>query len=351
MRGIRNWSRLEYAEGVSGLDIYRKLFALYLLLAVVPGRYAWVAQFPDAFFVPPLGPALIFSGFPPSLFFSLVHIGIAICAVLLLAGRHVVAASYLAAALLFGGNLFAYSFGKINHDILLVLAPIVLARAWDDNPRAGHQPTNAQPLAMLALLIALGMFSAALPKIQSGWLVWDQPALLVHLARNFFVTERPSLLAEILLGVESLWVWKTLDYSTVLLEAGFLFAFLRFGLMRVFLAMACLFHVGVLIIMDIAFSSNVMVYAAFVSWHRRALRRPMTWLSTFGGHVRQLPLWVLMVAALLMAGAGEVVDTSGLRSFVNRTVVVLGAMVAIGYLVARLPRRDSQEEAPTAEPR
>jgi hypothetical protein len=60
--------------------------------------------------------------------------------------------------------------------------------------------------------------------------------------------------------------WELLDWGTVLFEMGFLVAVVRKRTMRLFLAAAIGFHLGTLLMLNIAFVFNYIVYAVFISW-------------------------------------------------------------------------------------
>ncbi|SMO41833.1 hypothetical protein SAMN06265218_102172 [Fodinibius sediminis] len=76
----------------------------------------------------------------------------------LLIGYKTVYSSLAVAMLLFIGNAWAYSFGKINHDIFLILVPLVLALMyWRQGFSTGkkNQP-YAWPIPVFALIIGGG---------------------------------------------------------------------------------------------------------------------------------------------------------------------------------------------------
>ncbi len=62
---IDHWIFREYAPLTRGLPLYRIVIALWLLLFILPGNSA-VSELPAFFFRPALGPAHLFTGFPPS---------------------------------------------------------------------------------------------------------------------------------------------------------------------------------------------------------------------------------------------------------------------------------------------
>ena len=64
------------------------------------------------------------------------------------------------------------------------------------------------------------------------------------------------------------------DWLTVAMEFAILLVLRWWRAFRIALASVVLFHLGVLLTMNIVFSSNVVVYGAFVSW-AAALSRPI----------------------------------------------------------------------------
>src|ERR1051326_2885194 len=113
----------EYKTSATSLAIFRISFAIYLLIVVLPENL-WVSNFPDSFFNPPIGLTLFFRGFPGDPFFYLVNSLAIIAAVFLLFGYWTRVASISFALLHLTCNYWAYSFGKINHDIFLILIPL-----------------------------------------------------------------------------------------------------------------------------------------------------------------------------------------------------------------------------------
>jgi hypothetical protein len=276
------WIFREYTVPAAGLPIFRVVYGLIALIVFFP-RHLWISHHPDVFFFPRVSMTIFFSGFPDMWFFVLLNFIMIGSALALILGYRVFWASLLLAAALLTGNSFAYSFGKINHDIFIILIPLVLAFSnWGDRLKTGNWnkqnspgkdtgrwhdlKQTGWPLALLAMLVSLGMLTAAIPKITSGWLDPSVSALMGHLARNYHITERSTFLAEFFLVHNNLAFFKLLDYSTLVLEAGFMIAMFRWRWFLTFCAAACLFHFGVLLMMGITFVNNVIAYAAFVPW-------------------------------------------------------------------------------------
>ena len=202
-------------------------------------------------------------------------------AVALLFGWQTRVASFALAASIFAGNAWSYSFGKINHDILFIVVPLVMGfSGWGDalsvdaTRRKGPPRTNAWPLALLALLMGFAMFTAGWAKLKSGWLDPTSHATQGQLILNYFVQNRTDGLSSLALGVEAPWLWEMLDQSTVLLECALLPAALSRTAFRVNLALLTFFHVSVMLVLRIEFPANLLGYAAFVDWEAVARKVP-----------------------------------------------------------------------------
>ena len=253
-----------YRASARSLAILRVLFGAALLGLLLP-RYQWIAGFPDEFFTPPPGPASLFGGFPTRAFFVGVDTVLITATVFLIAGRHVTVASIAITGALLTGNTWAYSFGKIDHDILLVLLPAFMAAAgWQ-----GTGPTRARPMASYTLVVALAMATGAWQKLASGWLDPSASAVLGHSAA--FSGSSNGWLWRAALEYLPLGGWKLLDYTTLAFESAFILVVFRATAFRALCGLGCLFHVVVGHMMRITFVSNLPAYAAFVDWEDLAV--------------------------------------------------------------------------------
>ena len=265
---------IEYATSNSSLGIYRILFAACILFVYLP-EHLWVSEFPNSFFTPPIGPtAILFTGFPSLWFFRALNALEILATIFLLLGCRTRLASFALASMLFVGNCWAFSFGKINHDIFMILVPLVMSfSTWGAAysidaalTDAREDGASAWPIALLALLTAFGMMSAAIPKMVSGWLNPHSHAVLAHMIKNTFVEGRSNWIATELMGIRSGLFWKSLDYFTLTVEASFLFVVRSRRTFRVACAVACFFHLGIALTMDITYWPNLLVYGAFANW-------------------------------------------------------------------------------------
>lgn len=263
----------EYQADASSLGIYRVLYATCMLVVYLP-QHLWIPDFPGSFFNPPFGLTMFFAGFPPAAFFVALNAAAILAAACLLIGYRTRLASCAFALLLIVGNAWAYSFGKINNDILVVALPLVLQFAgWGDaysfDARRGspvHPAYRAWPLALLALLIGFGMMTAAYGKAVSGWLDPKTHAVLGHFVNNALNAKRDTWFSGAFLQIRSDTFWELNDWGTVALEGSFLIAALNRRAFRVVCAVACFFHLGIALTMRIPFWPNVLAYGAFCEW-------------------------------------------------------------------------------------
>ena len=270
-----------------GLALYRILVALYGLLIIAPGHgsyanFSYLKSIPDIYFYPPPGIMQLFSGFPPFPFLEVLLFLLNLSLVAMLVGYRTRWATILTSVLLLVGYGFNYSLSNLHHNILLLVLPFVMSFSnWGTSlsfdARLGRDtgPVRSWPLVMVALLLGYGMFTAGLPKVIGGWLDPSSHAVLGRFIREYFVIERHDLLAPLLISVTNEVFWESMDVATVCYEIGFLFAILHPLSTRIFSAISIGFHTIVTLILNIAFLPNLVVYAAFVPWHRLAVVLPL----------------------------------------------------------------------------
>ena len=267
------WLFREYVPDPTALAICRIVFVGLALLNTVP-RHLWVADLPDLFFSPPVGPTAFLIGFPPGGLLVGLNIALAVALAGVSAGCLTRTCSLAAGLLMIALDAIAFSTGKIDHTILTPLTLLALAfSGWggrlsvDAARRAnGGRPPRAAaawPLALLAMTVGLAVWTAGWTKATTGWLDLDTVATRGHLARNFFGAGRETWLGDLVLSRTETWLLEPMDWVTVLVELAFGVAFVNRRLFRALLAMMCLFHLGVHWMFDISFAGNVLVYAVF----------------------------------------------------------------------------------------
>lgn len=274
---FRRWIFDSYHPSAEGLALYRIFTALMFLFFLMPDAtyYSDLADFPIDFFTPPPGPMMFFTDFPPAWFFYTIHSLLALSWICVLVGYKTRISSLLAAVLMLVLSGFIFSIGKVNHQMLLVLVPAIMAfsnwgAVFSIDYRSSESKLKAQgwPLILLALFIGFMFFTAGFPKILGGWLELDSMATRGHLLNQYFVRGRTELLSGFMVELDLPLLWSFLDWATVLFEVGFLITVLRAGWTRLFVCLAVLFHFSTMLTLNIAFLVNFPAYAAFLPWER-----------------------------------------------------------------------------------
>lgn len=337
-----------------GLGLYRVFAALFLILYGLPQTkiYAFLGSLPQEFFHPPPGPMMFFESFPSESVLLLLHYLLVLSLILLLFGFSTKLMSLAAGLLLLILKGFIYSLGKVNHDILLAVVPLVMefsgwGKAYSiDAIHKVRQRAFSQnwTLTLLALIIGFMFFTAGFPKILGGWLDWNTQAVQGHFFKQFFVYHRQDLLAPIGFYLPD-FAWELFDYTTVLLEVGFLFAILQPKSTRIFICFAVLFHFCTMLLLNISFLPNFLAYAAFLNWNwiNRKLREIGESFSLPPTEKKLLsPLIIAAVMFFIPVIAPFLENAIPLKSDLTITeVIIVGGStpIAIYYLIKQLTLR------------
>ncbi|MGM0746123.1 MAG: HTTM domain-containing protein [Bacteroidota bacterium] len=311
------WIFHSYHPSAEGLALYRIFTALMFLFFLLPDAsyYSDLADFPDDFFTPPPGPMMLFSEFPPAWVFYSIHTLLALSWVGVLVGYKTRFCSLMAAAFMLLLMGFIFSIGKVNHQMLLVLVPAIMAfsnwgaaYSFDSKHSVAELKTEGWPLVLLSLFIGFMFFTAGFPKILGGWLDPDSLATRGHLLNQYFVRGRTELLSGYMVELDLPLVWSFLDWATILFEVGFLVAVLRAGWTRLFVCFAVLFHFSTMLTLNIAFLVNFPAYAAFLPWSN--IHRFLE--DTFSGNRKESGVALKAGAALfLVFTVIKIVDKTG----------------------------------------
>jgi len=335
------------------LGIYRIIYALCALFTAPDITY--LVQYPQFMFHAPPGPLQLLTGFPP--YPVLIALELLRSASLILLGlglwtRYTSIASALMLYITYG---LTYCFGRIDHTILIVLAPLVLAFAnWGDRisldsyrrtfPFPSHQ--EQWPLRLFAILIGWGFFVAAFVKVGTDWLSPSSQAARGYFILSYTTQARTSWPASWIAIHDPRVMWELLDWFTVIFEGTIIVALIWWRVFRIILAIATIFHLSVLLIMGIDFSHAVVAYGAFVSWgtiashltHMR-LHKPITsawqrYCSDSARIPRQLIPLILGIAIgtgawfLMTSPIGKM--STGL--ICSDLIIAVGAAIGLTYL-------------------
>lgn len=261
----------EYDRLAVGLPAYRIVLSLLLLLFWAY-NIEWVTRLPDSFLDPRPGPFLFMHTIPPVEVLRGIEIARVLALGALLVGWRTPIASVLTSVLTMALYGVAYSFGKVDHTILLAITPLLLApsgwgRRWSvDALQDRRPPARGWSVALLAVAFASAYATAGIAKLHGGWLQWDTQAAQGY-ALRLVRTKGDVLLGGLVEGIDAPVLWELADIATVGLEVGILVLALRLGWFRVGVVGLVGLHVAVFLTMGIDFGKTTYVYAAFLPWH------------------------------------------------------------------------------------
>lgn len=331
------------------LGIYRIVYALCALFTAPD--ITWLGRQPDFLFHAPPGPLRLLSGFPsvPTLLALEVLRSIALIMVGL--GWWTKFASIFTWLMLSITYGLTYCMGNIDHNILIVITPLILAFAnWGDRfsidaLRGRRAPAQQQqwPLRLLAFLIGWAWFVAGVTKVLTGWLSFSSEAARGYFVVKYLTVGRQFGLANWIAAHDSLVAWEVLDWFTVIFEMSILFTVPWWRAFRIALAIATTFHLSVLLIMNIDFNHAVVAYGAFVSWTAVARRTGAARLCSSESIAELVPAARRTLVGLALGGAAVgaaawflMIDPVGAMStglVAGVVVIVVGALLGLSYLV------------------
>ena len=329
---LDTWIADEYRLPAGALGAFRILYAGYILFVVGAPEFRWIAQHPALFFdPPPYSFANLFHQFPGHYFFLIIDLLVVVLLVFLLFGFRTRLTSMSLATVMLIGFSFYHSFGKINHDtLLMVITSLLMAfSGWgsryaidQSSPRHHASGENYWPVATLAVILSFAMFSAGFPKLvedgslRNGWLSLSTQAVKGYAIVYQHDDLAGNYLAPIFLEYAGDFLWETLDWVAVVFEIGFLFAVVRRPWFRFFVLVAVLFHFMNGLLLSISFVNNITLYLLFIYWlpvlawferlPTRLIRRPVMIAAVVGltaAYGFHLP--VNLTALLLAFGADD----------------------------------------------
>jgi hypothetical protein len=334
------WIFDEFRACALDLAIYRIVFAVYVLLWIVPIA-PWIDQAPRAFFSPSLSAAVLLVDFPsPPVMFTL-NLLLAAAASMLLIGWKTRAASLGTGLLIVSLKTFEYAIGKINHDIFIVAIPLIMAFSdWGNalsldsrtspSSAASRVVRGQWSLSYLAFIVAVAMFSAGWAKVASGWLDPAVQSTYGHFISNRLQVSREPWMAgwADLAGTTRL--WEAADWSAALVELAFIVACFNSRWWRFVTAAAVVFHVGIWALFDIVFETNVIAYGAFLPYSRAITRWPAVDDPTMSDR-RTLRTASLVFAIAFGAAMLAVLMKASVARIIHLPIVEI--IVAAGFVI------------------
>ena len=272
------WSRISKSTDadVKSLGVYRIIVGLSLLTLNFQ-NVSWVGYSPQAFFKPPvLSVAYFFKGFPSPSFFIGIEVILTILALFITLGikTRLSIVFYIISSLI-ALNL-KYSLGKINHDEIMTYAALFCMSFSGCGHELALVPDKTvdkewtkKSLSLLSVLLCFGFFSAGFEKVV-GWIKFDfnLSGSAGWFYPGYYVLEKQYLLAPIAKHLP-FWAFKIMDFLVVPFElSSFFFLLSSKKAWRIWLILACSFHMGNTLILNINFISLSVVYLAFINYSK-----------------------------------------------------------------------------------
>src|SRR5690625_237586 len=127
---FENWIHDTWIISPGGAGLLSIVTSLYILFFLIPGNglghYKYLSELPVQFFMPPPGPRALFHVFPPLLVFQALLTLPGISLILLTIGDRTKRVSIRSGSLILLLQGFIYSVGKVNHEILTGIVPILM---------------------------------------------------------------------------------------------------------------------------------------------------------------------------------------------------------------------------------
>lgn len=224
------------------------------------------------FFDPPPGLSLLIGPITSGEFWWTFDLISRVVFVGVLAGFRTKESSIILGLLLLFGFTYDYSYGKINHNIFPVIFPLIMAFTnWGgalsiDSIRKQNLKITPKgwPLTFLSFLLGWGYFTAGLPKLIGGWLDPSYSSTAGFILRRYYSSSGPLYLNEMFVKINSLFINKVFDYSTLIFELGFILTIFWSAVYLRAVGVAVMFHLGVLLTVNILFTLHVLVFLPYI---------------------------------------------------------------------------------------
>ncbi len=266
LRWIHRWAHTSYALPERSLAWFRIVLAAFLLVHRSVPDLRWIAGYPSAFHDPAPGMPSLWGGFLTEPVYLIVEVALLSAIVALGFGVRTPISSVAVGGLGILANAMLFTFGKIDHTILLWLTPLLMANSGWGNECSVDRRTgrigSVDPVApaLVAVSLAFGFATAAAPKLLGGWLSPGTKTTFTYLVDGVDVAGRDRFLAEPLRSTGSHWGWEVVDWATIVFEAGFAISVLWPRWFRVGALIAMAFHVVNLLVLNISFESLYPIY-------------------------------------------------------------------------------------------
>ena len=233
--------------------------------------FGWIGNVPNSFFDPPISIAIFFNGFLNPGAYIIIDIILLLCILFILLGIKAKLSTRLFSILSVFALSFQYSFGKIDHLIMIYAMLFILSfSGWGDDlaiipDKTSTNGSVSKSTSVIAVTICFTFFTAGFRKAlhwmnfdfnKSGTGSWYYPRLHRKL---FFLAPYPMHMP--------FWSFKLMDFATVFFELSpILFLLYSFRSWRLYLLLVIIFHLIILLVLNISFMPQAVVYLVFVDF-------------------------------------------------------------------------------------
>lgn len=258
------FQRLIHNTKVGNLHYFRIILGILFLINTQ--NLSFLGLMPNSLFRPDvLNFTNLFDSWPSHLFFEFLFYTKIILAVALILGIKARVVFILIGLLGIIQSGFMYSFGKIDHGILMNVLPFAMAFT-NSGCKGAIVPDKRLKspnlsISILAVFITFGFFTAGLEKAfvwidfnfsTSGFLSWFYP--------SYYSIGRDKLLASFVLNFPW-WLTEIMDYIAVLFElTGIIFLFISRKTWFYYLLIASIFHLFNTLFLNIPFQAHILIF-------------------------------------------------------------------------------------------
>ena len=242
------WTRIERStpSTSTGIDFYRVIFCASFL-AFYRHKIIDFGQVPQALFDPPVFSfAFLFNDFPSSSVANLLYFVVGICIFLVGLGWHKRLNGLLAFCVYCILLNFQYSFGKIDHGILVPACILIFSlNDWNTTKPAKGWRMPVNSTALLAVVLCFGMFSAGFYKALY-WIDFDitQNGFARWFYSGYYNLGRDKLLASWVPSFPHIML-EMMDYTAVAFELSpAIFLLVGRRSWNFWLCLAIVFHIA-----------------------------------------------------------------------------------------------------------
>jgi hypothetical protein len=266
LKGI--YSKLNKNTYSINLEYFRISFGIYILITTK--NLSFLGELPNGLFRPMvLTFANLFNSWPSTTILIMLYYASLTLAVAIILGLKTRLSLFGIGILGLVNASFFYGFGKIDHSIMIALLPFVLAFSNCGTSLAlvPDKKIKSENIALTvySVFIVFGFFTAGYEKALN-WIDFDlnTSGFLSWFYQGYYSYDRTKLLASAVTSFHPL-ITEAMDYLAVLFEITGVF-FLVFSRRSwiLYLIIAGLFHLANTVLLNIPFSSHLMVFGLWI---------------------------------------------------------------------------------------